>query len=96
MEEVEASPVSLAAADGAELGTAKNDEAATEDEVGSIVELPGSTDWEGAASEVELEVELDVELSSKSAAAIDWVGRAEEAEGSAEVLFEEGLSAVGS
>lgn len=39
---------------------------------------------------------MDVELPSKSAAAIDWVGRAEEAEDPAEVLFEEGLSAVGS
>jgi hypothetical protein len=41
-------------------------------------------------------VKVDVELPSKSAAAIDCVGRAEEAEGSAEVLFKEGLSAVGS
>jgi len=63
MDDVEESPVSLAAADGAELGTAKNDEAATEDEVGLIVELPkspGSTDWEGAVSEAEVEVEVDV------------------------------------
>ena len=39
---------------------------------------------------------MDVELPSTSAAAMDWVGRAEEAEGPAEVLFEEGLSSVGS
>jgi hypothetical protein len=71
MEDVEASPpVSLAAADGEELGTAKNDEAATEDEaVGSIVELPkslGSTDWEGAASDAEVEVELPSKLAAST------------------------------
>ena len=81
MEDVEESPVSLAAADGAELGTAKNDEAATEDEVGSIAELPKSrvsTDWEGAASEAEAEV--DVELPSKLAASADSEGAASEEE----------------
>ena len=74
MEDVEESPASLAAADGAELGTAKNDEDATEDEVGSIVELLkslGSTDWEGASTEAEVEVEVDVELPSKLAASTD-------------------------
>ena len=74
MEDVEESPASLAAADGAELGTDKNDEDATEDEVGSIVELPkslGSTDWDGASNEAEVEVEVDVELPSKLAASTD-------------------------
>lgn len=73
MEDVEESPASLAATDGAELGTAKSDEDATEDEVGSIVELLkslGLTDWEGA-SDAEVEVEVDVELPAKLAASTD-------------------------